>query len=269
MNFTSKLTLVLAATATTIFPIAAYAGPSTGSTAAAVSIKFSDYKHGSTSGYSTIAPSGAVNAGGSGVKELSAAVATGETSAIATSASHGNGTTATANGFSQPVTFKYVHNQSTSNSVDAREYASHEKSQYNQQNQSASGEKQSNYSTAHTANSTNGHASNGTKGKGSSSNVTANSGGGSGSAGTGNSVTTSGGKKSSTYSASNNSSSGNADSTHGGNSDNRRSESGNSQNGSATSVTEKTNNALNTTAGVTTYEYTGTSAGLFYIPAIK
>jgi hypothetical protein len=268
MNFTSKLTLAVV-TAATLCPIAAYAGPMTGSTAAAVSIKFNDCKCGTSSGSSTIAPGGTTNASGTGVKELSAAVATGETSAKANSASQHWGTTATADGFSHPVTFKYVTTNNTLHSVDTRDYASASQSQYNQQSQAASGEKQSNYATDNTANSTTGAATNGTKGKGTSNNVTANLSSGVGSGGVSSSQTSSRGKNSSSYSTSSNTGSGSASSTKGGNSDNSRSQSGNSQNGSSSSSTDKTSNVLNTAQSGTSYEYTGTSAGLSFIPVIK
>jgi hypothetical protein len=269
MNFTSKLALTLTAAAATLCPIAAYAGPSTGSTAAAVSIKFNDCKCGTASGNFSIVPGGNANGAGTGVKELSAAVATGETSATASSASKHHGTTATANGFSQPVTFKYVTTENTSDSIIAREYASSNQSQYNQESKSASGEKQSSYETANAANSTSGSASNGTKGKGTSSNVTANLASGVGSGGVGNSSTSSGGKHSSSYSTSSNTGSGSASSTEGRSGDKSGSQSGNSQNGSSSSVNEKTGNVLNTANSGTSYEYTGTSAGLSFIPVIK
>ena len=67
MNFPSKLTLAVA-TAAVLCPIAAYAGPTTGSTAAAVSIKF---EGSAATGYSTISPGGATNAGGRTVSKNS------------------------------------------------------------------------------------------------------------------------------------------------------------------------------------------------------
>ena len=103
MNFTSKLTIAIA-TAAAICPIAANASPvvSTGSTAAAVSIKFQNYEGGSTSGNFSINPGANAKGGGTGVQELSAAVATGETKANAESTSSFFGTTATAKGYSAP-----------------------------------------------------------------------------------------------------------------------------------------------------------------------
>jgi hypothetical protein len=107
MNFTAKIALALVASTTTgvvAFPMVAAAGPNTGSTAAAVSIKFQ--KSGGEGGF-TITPGSNANGGGSGIQELSAAVATGETSAIAESKSSKRGTSATANGYSAPVTLSY------------------------------------------------------------------------------------------------------------------------------------------------------------------
>lgn len=123
MNFTSKLTIAIA-TAAAICPIAANASPvvSTGSTAAAVSIKFQSYKGGSTSGNFSINPGANAGGGGTGVQELSAAVATGETKAKAESASTGFGTTASAKGYSAPVSFKYTTTSDVSNSDKRSEY---------------------------------------------------------------------------------------------------------------------------------------------------
>ncbi|WP_310428913.1 hypothetical protein [Chamaesiphon sp. VAR_48_metabat_135_sub] len=107
MNFTAKIALALVASTTAgvvAFPMVAAAGPNTGSTAAAVSIKFQ--KSGG-SGSFTITPGSTANGGGSGIQELSAAVATGETSAFAESKSSKRGTSATANGYSAPVTLSY------------------------------------------------------------------------------------------------------------------------------------------------------------------
>ena len=124
MNFTSKLTIAIA-TAAAICPIAANASPvvSTGSTAAAVSIKFQDCNCGPTSGNFSINPGANAGGGGTGVKELSAAVATGETKAKAESASTGSGTTASAKGYSAPVSFKYITTSDVSNSNKQSEYA--------------------------------------------------------------------------------------------------------------------------------------------------
>ena len=124
MNFTSKLTIAIA-TAAAICPIAANASPvvSTGSTAAAVSIKFQDCNCGPTSGNFSINPGANAGGSGTGVKELSAAVATGETKAKAESASTGSGTTASAKGYSAPVSFKYITTSDVSNSNKQSEYA--------------------------------------------------------------------------------------------------------------------------------------------------
>jgi hypothetical protein len=106
MNFT-KIALALVATTTAgviVSPMVATAGPSTGSTAAAVSIKFQ--KSGGTGNF-TINPGSTATGGGSGIQELSAAVATGETLATAEAKSNKQGTSATANGFSAPVTLSY------------------------------------------------------------------------------------------------------------------------------------------------------------------
>lgn len=124
MNFTSKLTLAIA-TAAAICPVAVNASPvvSTGSTAAAVSIKFqSCTKCGPTSGGFSINPGANASGNGTGVQELSAAVATGETSAKANSASTGSGTTATAKGYSAPVSFTYTTNSDIRNSDLRSEY---------------------------------------------------------------------------------------------------------------------------------------------------
>jgi hypothetical protein len=123
MNFPSKLTIAIA-TAAAICPIAANASPvvSTGSTAAAVSIKFKDCNCSSNSGTFSINPGGTASGGGNGVQELSAAVATGETKAKANSASTGSGTTATAKGYSAPVRFTYTTNSDVSNKDRRSEY---------------------------------------------------------------------------------------------------------------------------------------------------
>jgi hypothetical protein len=123
MNFPSKLTLAIA-TAAAIYPIAANASPvvSTGSTAAAVSIKFHDCKCNNTSGNFSISPGANASGGGTGVQELSAAVATGETRANADSASSRSGTTATAKGYSAPVSLTYTTTSDVSNSDRRSEY---------------------------------------------------------------------------------------------------------------------------------------------------
>jgi hypothetical protein len=123
MNFPSKLTIVIA-TAAAICPLAANASPvvSTGSTAAAVSIKFHDCKCNGTSGNFSINPGANASGGGTGVQELSAAVATGETKANADSASNRYGTTASAKGYSAPVSFKYTTKSDVSNQDRRSEY---------------------------------------------------------------------------------------------------------------------------------------------------
>jgi hypothetical protein len=123
MNFLSKLTLTMA-TASVFSPIVANASPvvSTGSTAAAVSIKFHDCRCGTTSGNFSINPGANASGGGTGVKELSAAVATGETKANADSSSSRYGTTASAKGYSAPVHFKYTTYSDVNNSNRRSEY---------------------------------------------------------------------------------------------------------------------------------------------------
>ncbi len=108
MNISSKLALTLVAVTTlgtAIEPMVASAAPVTGSTAAAVTIKFQDPS--TTSGSFSLNPDGTATSNVNGVKEISAAIATGETRATATSGSTGSGITATSEGFSQPVTFKF------------------------------------------------------------------------------------------------------------------------------------------------------------------
>jgi hypothetical protein len=112
MNLTSKIALALVAstTAAIVTPLVASANPVTGSTAAAVSIKFG--KNGS--GNFSIQPGSNANGGGSNVQELSAAVATGETTANAKAQSTRMGTSADASGYSAPVYFSYeTYNNST------------------------------------------------------------------------------------------------------------------------------------------------------------
>ncbi len=124
MNFTSKLTIAIA-TAAAICPIAANASPvvSTGSTAAAVSIKFqSCNKCGPTGGNFSINPGANASGGGTGVQELSAAVATGETRAKANSESSGSGTTASAKGYSAPVSLTYTTTSDVSTGNRRSEY---------------------------------------------------------------------------------------------------------------------------------------------------
>jgi hypothetical protein len=115
MNFTAKIALALVAGTTAIgcgYPLAASANPVTGSTAAAVSIKF----HKSGSGNFSINPGGNSSGGGNGVQELSAAVATGETEATAKAQSSHHGTSADARGYSAPVTLTYeTYNSQTKN----------------------------------------------------------------------------------------------------------------------------------------------------------
>jgi hypothetical protein len=120
MNFTSKIALALAAGTTAIsvgFPLVASANPVTGSTAAAVSIKF----HKSGSGNFSINPGGNTSGGGSSVQELSAAVATGETEATAKAQSTRKGTSADARGYSAPVYFSYETYNSQSKNQSAGE----------------------------------------------------------------------------------------------------------------------------------------------------
>lgn len=139
MNFSSKLTIAIA-TAAALCPIAANANPvvSTGSTAATVSIKFQSCKKcGPTSGDFSITPGTKSTGGGNGVQELSAAVATGETRADATSTSNFAGTTATATGFSQPVTFSYSNTSDVSNRTITSELATTTKTQKDTESKSA------------------------------------------------------------------------------------------------------------------------------------
>lgn len=97
--------LTLGTIATTINPLAATAEPIIGSTAASVSIKFQDA--GATSGNFSLNSSGAGTSGVVAVKEISAAIATGETRATAGSYASDTATNATSEGYSQPVAFKY------------------------------------------------------------------------------------------------------------------------------------------------------------------
>jgi hypothetical protein len=110
MNLLSKLTLSVALITIAGSAIAptTVAEPVLGTTAAAISIKFQDSVPSSGSfSVNTGNGGGATNGNTTGVKEISAAIATGETKATATTASSGNGTAATSEGFSQPVTFKF------------------------------------------------------------------------------------------------------------------------------------------------------------------
>jgi hypothetical protein len=102
MSFSTKIAAIIAIGAV-FSPMTAFAD--TGSTAAAVSIKFNS--HTDTAGKFSITPGGNANGGGTGISELSAAVATGETEAVANSASSKAGTTAHARGWSAPVTLTY------------------------------------------------------------------------------------------------------------------------------------------------------------------
>jgi hypothetical protein len=123
MNFSSKFTVAIA-TAAVFCPLAVSANPvSTGSTAAAVSIKFQECKCGPTSGNFSIDPGRNANGGGTGVQELSAAVATGETKAKANAASDRSGTKANAYGYSAPVTFSYRSYSDLSNRQYRSEYS--------------------------------------------------------------------------------------------------------------------------------------------------
>ena len=113
MNISAKLALAFLAMTTVgiaIDPMVASAAPVTGSTAA-VTIKFQD--PGTTSGSFSLNPDGTATSNVNGVKEISAAIATGETKATATSGSTGSGITATSEGFSQPVTFKFNTSNNT------------------------------------------------------------------------------------------------------------------------------------------------------------
>jgi hypothetical protein len=123
MNFSSKFTVAMA-TAAVFYPLAVSANPvSTGSTAAAVSIKFQECKCGPTSGNFSIDPGRNTNGGGTGVKELSAAVATGETKAKANASSDRSGTKANAYGYSAPVTFSYRSYSDLNNRQYRSEYS--------------------------------------------------------------------------------------------------------------------------------------------------
>ncbi len=180
MNFSSKLTIAIAAaTAAAICPIAAYAEPTTGSTAATVSIKFQ--QKGATSGNYTIVPGGNANGGGSGVKELSAAVATGETNANATSASNFAGTSATASGFSQPVTFSYSNTSDISNVTKTVDFASTSKTQKDTASQSANSQD----GFTKTASSKNSESANSANAQQAAANQSANSRDGSGNSASG------------------------------------------------------------------------------------
>lgn len=131
MNFSSKFTVAMA-TAAVFCPLAASANPvSTGSTAAAVSIKFHECKCGPTSGNFSIDPGRNANGSGSGVKELSAAVATGETKAKANASSDRSGTKANAYGYSVPVSFSYRSYSDLSNRQYRSEYS--QNSEYKEQ----------------------------------------------------------------------------------------------------------------------------------------
>jgi hypothetical protein len=115
MNFQSKIAILIAtgAVSAMAYPMVATAGPATGSTAAAVSIKFQ--KHGGSGDFS-INPGANSSGYGNGVQELSAAVATGETSATAKSMSNMHGTSADAAGYSAPVFLQYeTHNDLVKN----------------------------------------------------------------------------------------------------------------------------------------------------------
>jgi hypothetical protein len=107
MNLSSQLALTIASVTAlgTMYPLTASAAPVVGSTAAAVSIEFQS--NGTTNGNFAITPTGSTNSNISGVKEISAAIATGETRATATTGISASGTTATAEGYSQPVAFKF------------------------------------------------------------------------------------------------------------------------------------------------------------------
>ena len=134
MKLSSKITLALAA-GSILCPLAAQAVPvtNTGTTAAAVSIKFD----GTSNGNFSIVPGANATGGGTGVRELSAAVATGETESTASSATTKLGTTSSAKGFSQPVTFSYSTTSDISNISKTSEFASSNTAQKNSASQSA------------------------------------------------------------------------------------------------------------------------------------
>ncbi len=121
MNFTAKIALALVASTTAgiIAPMVASAAPITGSTAAAVSIKFQK----SGTGGLSITPGSTATGGGSGIQELSAAVATGETNATAKAQSTKKGTSADANGYSAPVYFSYETHNDVTKMQSASDYA--------------------------------------------------------------------------------------------------------------------------------------------------
>lgn len=138
MSFSTKIAVIIT-TAAIFSPVAAFAD--TGSTAASVSIKFNS--HSNTTGKFSITPGGNASGGGTGISELSAAVATGETSAMADSASSKTGTTANANGWSAPVTFGYE--ASTANTSEQSNYQYTAASKYEQQAALAFAANQSQY----------------------------------------------------------------------------------------------------------------------------
>ena len=107
MNLLSKFTLVTSVvimSAQIINPTPAAADSVSSATAAAVSIKFQNSS--TTNGFS-LNPNGSATGNVNGVQDISAAIATGETKATATTGISGNGTNATSEGYSQPVAFKY------------------------------------------------------------------------------------------------------------------------------------------------------------------
>ena len=206
MKFLSKITLALAA-GSMFCPLVAQAAPvtNTGSTAAAVSIKF----EGTSNGNFSIQPGSNAYGGGTGVRELSAAVATGETQSDASSSSTKFGTTATAKGFSQPVTFTYSTYSDISNISKNSEFANSSQSQKNSASQSANSQD----GFTNTASSRNAdNASNNTAQK------------------------------------------------------NSASQSANSQDGSTITSTGKNADINNSNKNGTSYNYTGSSAGLSFIP---
>ncbi len=138
MSFSTKIAVIIA-TAAIFSPVAAFAD--TGSTAAAVSIKFNS--HSATAGKFSITPGGNASGGGTGISELSAAVATGETSAKADSSSSKHGTTANADGWSAPVEFGYE--AVTANTSDQSKYQYTAASKYEEQAALAFAANQSQY----------------------------------------------------------------------------------------------------------------------------
>lgn len=107
MKLLSKLTLTLSVVMAVIKladPMPVSAQTASSATAAAVSIKFQESSVGN--GFS-LNPNGSATGNVNGVQDISAAIATGETRATATTGIGTNGTNASSEGYSQPVTFKF------------------------------------------------------------------------------------------------------------------------------------------------------------------